>query len=159
MKTIALAVLMGTSGWAGAASAQVVVAAPGPTSLEGAGAAARAALDSSREERTKKALGELRAALSIYYGDHEGVYPASPAELVPRHIRAIPTAVLPGTGHAPSARVAVSKEDIQDQAAFERAVGDTGGWIYIGNPRSPLYGTIHVDSHRKDSRGVEWWMY
>ncbi|MEK7276743.1 MAG: hypothetical protein AAB427_05285 [Chloroflexota bacterium] len=36
---------------------------------------------------------------------------------------------------------------------------DTGGWLYVGNPRSPLFGSIHVDSRRKDSRGVSWWKY
>ena len=119
MKTVGLVVMLTSGALGRTASAQVAVAPAAPLTLEAAQGAAGAALVKSREGRTKGNLGALRSALSIYYGDKEGRYPASPAELVPGYIRAIPAASLPGTGHVPSAEVVILTEDVQDYAGLK----------------------------------------
>src|SRR5262249_14089930 len=61
----------------------------------------------SQEGRTKANLGTLRSALSIYYGDTEGWYPAAPTATpgvnlsllanAGRYLQAVPNADMPKT--------------------------------------------------------------
>ncbi|MBI5573398.1 MAG: hypothetical protein HY919_02435 [Elusimicrobia bacterium] len=48
----------------------------------------------SKKEKKKREmmenLGALRSALTIYYGVHEGIYPKSLQDLVPKYLRKIP---------------------------------------------------------------------
>src|SRR2546426_158004 len=65
----------------------------------------------SQEGATKGNLGTVRSALSIYYGDTEGLYPVdttslSSLTLQTKYLQGVPTATLPKTlnsaGHAAS---------------------------------------------------------
>src|SRR5437764_14353001 len=68
----------------------------------------------AQEGATKGNLGTLRSALSIYYGDTEGVYPVDNLSVLTtsqKYLQGIPTAALPkttnnSTGHGNRATVA-----------------------------------------------------
>src|SRR5690349_10264107 len=80
----------------------------------------------SNEANTKGNLGAVRSALSIYYGDMEGWYPADTLVTLTsasKYLTAIPVAKLPqspnNVGHGDSTAVAASTTQ-----------NDAGGWVY-----------------------------
>jgi prepilin-type N-terminal cleavage/methylation domain-containing protein len=108
------------------------------------------------EANTKGNLGSLRSALSIYYGDTEGQYPADDLTSLTsssKYMTAIPVAKLPAvssynTGHADSAGV-----------TQETTPGDGGGWSYDNTSTDNNWGRILVRCTHSDSRGNLWTSY
>ncbi|MFA6030679.1 MAG: hypothetical protein WC969_12550 [Elusimicrobiota bacterium] len=92
-------------------------------------------------------LGSIRSALSVYYGDHEGKYPAELSELTAggRYLSALPE--LRGTPHAPT-----------DETAYYSDVrsSDTGRWGYVNEPASKDFGTVWVDCTHTDMKERNW---
>ncbi len=100
----------------------------------------------SSEGASKGNLGAVRSALSIYYGDMEGLYPADlPAlTIAGKYIASIPVAKAPNY-HADSS---TSEEDT--------LVGDASGWHYNHSPTSPNFGTMLVNCTHTDTKGSIW---
>ena len=103
----------------------------------------------SNEGATKGNLGAVRSALSIYYGDLEGVYPANPEQLsvLGKYLSAIPKAKSPPYHN--------------DGSAFNIGTGlsDTGGWSYNNLSTDANFGAIFVNCTHTDSKGNNWSTY
>ena len=112
----------------------------------------------SQEGRSKANLGTVRSALSIYYGDTEGWYPANAtnANLVAltlggKYLQSVPNADLPkttsNTGHAST-------------NAEVTTVDDNGGWQYDnGGVTSSTWGKVVINCSHNDLRGSRWTSY
>lgn len=100
-------------------------------------------------DQTKGRLGSLRSALSIYYGDLEGVYPESLASLTVngKYLSEIPPAQVPGA-HQDSRAVTLGK--VPD---------DAGGWLYNNDPRDANVGNVMVNCTHTDAKGSAWASY
>lgn len=108
----------------------------------------------SGEGATKGNLGALRASLSIYYGDKEGVYPTDLLELTEggKYLAVIPKAKTPNY-HVDSPEVRyIGRLDDQAQR-------DAGGWGYVNDPESREFGKVFVNCTHTDSKGVRWDSY
>jgi len=103
----------------------------------------------SKEGATKGNLGSIRSAMSIYYGDQQGVYPPEIYALTAngKYLSAIPSAQTPSY-HATSS----SEVD-------GTAVTDTGMWFFDNVTTDPNYGTVLVDCTHTDSVGNDWNTY
>lgn len=109
----------------------------------------------SNEGQAKGSLGALRSALSIYYGDLEGRYPSSFADLTAggKYLTAVPRIRV--HNHAETDTVTVYK-GVKDLDSLKAKLKDTGGWAYVADPNSPLLGNVVVDCKHVDSRGHPW---
>jgi len=103
------------------------------------------------EGKTKANLGVIRSALSIYYGDEEGIYPTDNlASLIPRYLASIP---------------------MQDTRPYHQIGNDVGNgdavaqqssrnsWFYYSVPGDPLWGKIIVNCDHQDLKGQVWSSY
>lgn len=108
----------------------------------------------SNEGASKGNLGALRSAMSIYYGDMEGQYPAELQALTTdgKYLTTIPSARTPNF-HADSA--AVQNFD----AMIDASQSDAGGWGYVNNPKSPDWGNVFINCTHTDTRGKSWNSY
>lgn len=97
-------------------------------------------------------LQSFRASLQIYYSETGGRYPETPADLVPGVIQAVPVVHLPD--HAPTDRIVLVKSRKYDKD-FEKAVRDTGGWLYFADPSSSNYGLLLLDCSHAASDGTK----
>jgi prepilin-type N-terminal cleavage/methylation domain-containing protein len=110
----------------------------------------------SNEANTKGNLGALRSALSIYYGDMEGWYPADTLAVLAvsnRYMATVPVAKLPAVtsmnvGHGDTSLVTP-----------ETTPGDLGGWSYDNTSTDTNWGRLLVACSHSDSRGSRWTSY
>lgn len=115
----------------------------------------------ANEGSTKGNLGMLRSALSIHYGDMEGVYPDSLEALTSgRYITTIPNAKTP-PHHDDSSQVSVYGAEACTSGGniSEAVITDTGGWGYVSAPNSSCHGTLFVNCTHEDSRATQWHTY
>jgi type II secretory pathway pseudopilin PulG len=113
----------------------------------------------AKEGAAKGRLGSLRAAASIYYGDHEGVYPTDLSQLpqaaqppaVPDHPNAAGVEVY-------GAEVCTGSTEYGAEIAGDK-LRDTGKWGYVADPKAKCYGQIFVDCTHKDAKGKPWYTY
>lgn len=93
------------------------------------------------------ALGQVRSALSIYYGDHEGRYPAALSELTAggRYLPELPS--VKGLPHPSSSEAAEYSSP---------SSSDTGRWGYVNDPTSKEFGTVWIDCTHTDAKGRSW---
>jgi len=105
----------------------------------------------SSEGASKGNLGSLRSALSIYYGDMEGVYPVTVASLTSngKYLSAIPAAKAPN--YHPDSAVAT--------AGLMTSVDGAGGWWYDNALTDPNAGTVMVNCTHTDTKGSVWTTY
>ncbi|HAH07732.1 MAG TPA: hypothetical protein DCM05_14625 [Elusimicrobia bacterium] len=110
------------------------------------------------ESRAKGALGSVRAALAVFSGDSEGRYPVDLRQLTEngKFLKALPEIEV--AGHARGAKVRLLTR-VRDQFDLEGQLEDSGGWLYVADRDSPLYGTVVIDCTHEDSRGVPWYRY
>jgi len=103
----------------------------------------------SNEGATKGNLGAVRSALSIYYGDLEGMYPSDVSQLTVsgKYLSTIPSAKTPNY-HG-------------DSAALTNGTGysDGGGWSYNATVSDANYGHLWVRCTHTDSKGTVWTSY
>ena len=117
----------------------------------------------SGEGATKGNLGALRSMASIYYGDHEGVYPPDLSFYKPRDGGAFPRTRI--AAHPGSDRVELYGDSACDASDRSRpqirggALKDSGGWGYVADSKSPCWGTVFVDCTHQDSKGKEWFAW
>jgi len=106
-------------------------------------------INKSKEGATKGSLGAVRSAITVYYGDQEGVYPVDNLVqgFTPKYITAIPAAKVPPLADS-AAVVAV--------ASPTAITGTTGGWAYVNVSGDSSWGTFLVNSTGTDSKGVVW---
>lgn len=102
-----------------------------------------------RISSAKRTLGSMRSALSIFYGDAEGEYPSHLTELVPRHLPALPPLDLPGHERTETVLILDARDDEELQGQLE----DTGGWAYVADPHSRMYGMVVIDCTHADASG------
>jgi prepilin-type N-terminal cleavage/methylation domain-containing protein len=106
----------------------------------------------SNEGATKGNLGGVRSALSIYYGDMEGLYPASPDALTiaGKYMSAIPKAKSPNY-HADAATIVLGNGTA--------SITDVGGWAYSNVNTDANFGTLWVNCTHTDTKGSIWTTY
>ena len=111
-------------------------------------------LRKSDEGATKGALGALRGAIAMYYGDHEGNYPSADIakELTEngKYIKEIPFAICPPY-HTKSNKIYTGDFDKNK---------DLCGWAYKADDTEDgtgrVKGQIWVNCTHKDSKGNIW---
>lgn len=103
-----------------------------------------------------KALAAFRAALQAAYAAGGGKYPASPAELAPGLLPAVPELHLPGHEPSPAVTAIDSKDYDKD---VSKAVKDSGGWLYFAAPGSDNYGLLLIDCAHRHPAGEEFYKY
>ena len=112
-------------------------------------------VNKAKEGKTKGNLGTLRSTLNIYYGDNDGKYPndGDLACLVPKYLKKIPEAELPGSHPASGAVAAMTS------AAM--VYGDVGGWLYANvETNTTVWGNVVLNCNaHNDSVGVAWSSY
>ena len=103
----------------------------------------------SNEGATKGNLGSVRSALSIYYGDQEGLYPQTPNALTISgdYMASIPKAKTP-TYHGDSSTFTLNTSD-DDQA----------GWGYNNTNTDSNFGNLWVNCSHTDSKSTVWSTY
>ena len=105
------------------------------------------AMRNSTEGGTRANLGSMRKAISIYYSDMEGQYPADTAAMIPKYLRKIPAVKLPGY-HGDSNAVLLAA-----------APSDAGGWFYNNVAGDAAYGAARVNCTHTDAKGSVWTSY
>ncbi|MFH2201596.1 MAG: hypothetical protein ABIJ96_00630 [Elusimicrobiota bacterium] len=119
------------------------------------------------ESDVKMNLGSIRSAISIYYGDMEGLYPADLGALTVggRYIERIPRVWDNDGGRSgdslfPASKPAVPHPLSAEAEYFDGFVPrDSGRWGYVNNPASKEFGVVFVDCTHTDSKGTSWHTY
>ncbi len=103
----------------------------------------------SSEGASKGNLGSIRSALSIYYGDMEGQYPAdlSALTVAGKYLAAVPAA------KAPNYHVDSSVD------VLEASGDDAGGWAYNNLAGDANLGTVFVNCTHTDTKNSVWTSY
>jgi prepilin-type N-terminal cleavage/methylation domain-containing protein len=103
----------------------------------------------SNEGATKGNLGAVRSALSIYYGDMEGQYPADPLAMTisGKYLATVPKAKTPNY-HSDSAGFNLAS-----------ATNDGAGWNYNNVITDANFGTMWVNCTHTDTKGSTWTTY
>jgi prepilin-type N-terminal cleavage/methylation domain-containing protein len=106
----------------------------------------------SGEGASKGNLGALRSALSIYYGDMEGQYPAQLASMTiaGKYMSVLPVAKTPSY-HADTST--------ENNGYSHNADGLTGAWWFDNQAASANLGQVSVNCTHTDSKGSIWSFY
>jgi len=106
----------------------------------------------SSEGASKGNLGSIRSALSIYYGDMEGTYPAQLAGLTisGKYLTVIPIAKAPNY-HPDSAA--------ETDGLLTALADSNGGWYYDNQAGDANVGQTEVNCTHTDSKGAVWSTY
>ncbi len=102
----------------------------------------------SKEAAVKGTLGSLRSAISLYYSNNEGVFPASAAFLDTsltqggKYLRVLPSIAIPPPGnHA-------------NTSSVTGAIADNGQWFYVSSEGRVSISCTHTDT--KNSMWSTW---
>ena len=103
----------------------------------------------SSEGASKGNLGAIRSALSIYYGDMEGQYPATVESLTSggKYLSTIPSAKAPNY-HSDASGI-----------TYQTTSNDGAGWSYNNTNANANQGTILVNCTHTDTKGTVWTVY
>jgi hypothetical protein len=103
--------------------------------------------------QTRGNLGAIRSALSIYYGDMEGVYPPALENLTDggKYLTTLPLAQ---TRIHPDSNQVTPIDGQQNDA---RQIPDTGGWYYVTTGANQ--GNVGVACTHTDVKGSVWNAY
>ncbi|MBI5211165.1 MAG: hypothetical protein HY927_14430 [Elusimicrobia bacterium] len=109
---------------------------------------------------TRGELGSIRSALSIYYGDTQGAYPAALEALTTgrRYLPLIPR--VETIEHGQRHGVAIYGADLCLGGSIDgKKLRDSGDWGYVNAPGSACHGIVFVDcTHRiPTGEGYPWW--
>jgi prepilin-type N-terminal cleavage/methylation domain-containing protein len=107
----------------------------------------------SGEGASKGNLGAIRSALSIYYGDMEGVYPAQLQGLTVagKYLATVPVAKTPSY-HADT------NSEVDGTTAVDDAA-TSGGWAYNNTIGDTNMGTMLIACTHTDTKGSIWSSY
>jgi len=109
-------------------------------------------VDKSKEGYTKGALAAIRTALSVYYADTEGRYPADDLAVLTanaKYLSVIPPTKLPGTSHSNSSAITPEPDMLS-------LITDTGGWAYLNNSADTEWGRLAVNCLHADAGAAPW---
>ena len=110
----------------------------------------------ANEAACKGQLGAVRSAMSIYYGDQEGVWPLTPGGICPTYLQAIPDCKSGAAGITTKATCYTESDGTED--IIVSAVGDyTGGWWYNAgttNSGGTYVGVFLVNVTATDTKDV-----
>ena len=112
-------------------------------------------INKSKEGATKGSLGAVRSAISVYYGDMEGMYPQDTLACLTansgKYIATLPLAKTPPM-HADSSAVSAASGTL--------SLTDAGGGAY-GNVSADVttWGTLVVNCTHNDGKGNKWTSY
>lgn len=101
-------------------------------------------------------LTAVRNAIQAYYGDHEGKYPATLAELAGegKYLKEVPAVKLPD--HAASNAV----KYIQARELSPENLDDAGGFAYYNSEKYPdTFGAVVLNCRHKSGKGVPEYSY
>ena len=106
----------------------------------------------SSEGASKGNLGALRSAMSIYYGDMEGTYPATMTALTigGKYLTVIPMA------KAPNYHADGNTEVLLTASANPT---DAGSWYYNDQTTNANVGNVLVNCTHTDTKGTTWTAY
>ena len=107
----------------------------------------------SGEGASKGNLGAIRSALSIYYGDMEGVYPAQLKGLTVagKYLAVVPVAKTPSY-HADTSTETDGTLLVDDSV-------NTGGWAYVNVIGDTNMGVMLIGCTHTDTKGTIWTTY
>ena len=106
-------------------------------------------LDKSREGATKGNLGAIRSAVSIYYSEKEGVWPADLTTSFTSYLYPIPPAKANPLGNVSTVDTA--------QTGIPTTAGV--GWSYIATAGQPFTGNVFCNSTATDTKGSSFTTY
>ena len=108
----------------------------------------------STEGASKGNLGSIRSALSIYYGDMEGMYPSQLGGLTVagKYLSTIPLAKAPNYHQ----ETATESDGLLLPA---NAITDAGGWAYNNVAGDSNTGGLAVNCTHTDTKGSIWTSY
>lgn len=110
-------------------------------------------LEKAREGATKGNVGAMKSAVSIYYGDNTGVYPASLTDvLFKNYLSAIPPVKVTHSGVANT--LAGTATDVEYVAVDAAIAANTDGWKY-----NTVSGNVWVNNSQTDTKGTTYSMY
>lgn len=117
----------------------------------------------SKEGSTKGNIGLLKSKLAIYYGEHEGVYPARLEDVLDAEISQMPMVDIgehPGSNRVTAYGGEVCGPTGKYGSEIDGGkIQDSGGWGYVGDEKSPCWGTVFVDCTHADTKGTPWHSY
>jgi hypothetical protein len=91
-------------------------------------------------------LSSLRLALALYSAEHNKVPPPDFADvLTSGKLEAVPELKL---------RRHFKREKVRNVPTME--ITDSGGWVYVNNPRDKDFGLAYIDCSHKDEKGRFW---
>lgn len=107
----------------------------------------------------KGQLSSLRAAVQIYYGDMEGIFPYDLSVLTKnsKYLKSIPFIKPPG--HDKSSNAVKLVSGVKNMGDLSGQVDDVGGWLYVNDRTSPLYGTVVINCNHRDVNDRNTFMY
>jgi prepilin-type N-terminal cleavage/methylation domain-containing protein len=105
----------------------------------------------SSEGASKGNLGALRSAMSIYYGDMEGQYPATVDALTigGKYLGTVPAAKAPNYHSDTNATTLFSVSGLND----------VGGWAYMDLATNANMSNVYVNCTHTDTKGLIWTAY
>ena len=100
----------------------------------------------------------MRSAIQIFYGDKEGIFPDDLSQLTDKakYITQIPHIMPPG--HARKSNSVKIVSGVRTMEELIKEIDDEGGWLYVNDKSSPLWGTIVINCNHKDA-GRDTYMY
>ncbi|MCX5785157.1 MAG: hypothetical protein NTX59_05675 [Elusimicrobia bacterium] len=119
----------------------------------------KAIKEKTEADLIKGALSALRSATMVYYGDKEGLFPYDLSVLTEnsKYLTSIPSIMPPGHNKPSNAVKLVSEVTTMDELITK--VDDAGGWIYVSDKSSPLWGTVIINCNHKDVNASKTYMY
>ena len=110
----------------------------------------RCKIEWAHEGSTKGNCGAIKSAISIYYGDHNGIWPKrlDQPDFLGKYIDEIPRVRLSHFGHPDSNMVETFPFLKPNGDLDPTLLRDTGHWLY-----DSATGTVAVDCTHRDDRG------
>jgi len=105
-------------------------------------------LDKSREGATKGNLAGIRSAVSIYYSEKEGVWPADLSTAFTSYLYPIPPAKANQLGNVSTVALVA---DVPSSASV--------GWAYVTTAGAAYVGNVFANSTATDTKGTSFTMY
>jgi type II secretory pathway pseudopilin PulG len=109
-------------------------------------------IQTANEASTVGKLVSMRGALSVYYTDNEGFYPADLTPLLTPGSKYL-TGIIPMYTQQHGSNEQISFFDANSTPT------DTGGWGYVNNHSQPSWGYVFVDCTHTDLKGYVWTSY
>ena len=123
------------------------------------------AMRKSKEGQTKVNLGLIRNALSVYYADNDGRFPAGPYGFNTTYLQAALTSDIRYLRKWPMAHCPPHHPKIATVDTFATSDAkaedptDDGEWIYVSNQDHEDWGKIMVECYHTDMAGTIWTDY